>query len=109
DVRRDDLGGLLGPALTSAPALTSGRIARTWLRAAAHISAVWPRVESWPLASAPWSIRRRTASGLPARAAVITAVSPPGNAVLGSAPAFRSSSTMAGSAVTAAIDNGCAP
>ena len=66
-----------------------------WFSAAAHISAVCPRHASCVFTLAPKVSSIFTASTLPVRAAVISAVSPSPKAALGSAPAFRRASTIA--------------
>ena len=77
--------------------------------AAAHISAVCPRRSSLPSTRAPWASSAFTAAGAPVRAAVINGVSPPGSAAFGSAPAFRSSSTIAPLPFVQASDSGVTP
>src|SRR5262249_13997480 len=80
-----------------------------WPSAAAPMSAVCPRVASRASTPAPWASSARTASSRPARAAVINTVSPPGEAVSGSAPAFSRRSTTAPFPLAAASASGVAP
>src|SRR6516225_6591091 len=56
--------------------------------------------------AAPYSTSIRTASALPARAQVMSGVSPVAVAVFGLAPDFRSSRTSAELALVQASDNG---
>ena len=70
-------------ALTSAPRATSSLTMSGWFSVTAHINAVCARTVSFAFTLAPRSSSSVTASTLPVRAAVISAVSPPGVAVFG--------------------------
>ena len=74
----------------SAPASMSAFAAPALFSAAAHIRAVCPFQPSFAFTLAPWASSTLTAGTLPVRAAVISAVSPSGNAVFASAPAASS-------------------
>src|SRR5439155_25745313 len=77
-------------ACTFAPWSISNFTISECFSAAAHMSAIWPRVRSFALTSAPCAISSETTSGLPVRAAIISGVSPVGNEAFGFAPAFNS-------------------
>ena len=73
------------------------------------MSAVWPRRSSFASATAPRASSAFTTSTDPVRAAVMSGVSPPGSAPFGSAPAFKSRSTMAALPFVHAIESGVTP
>ena len=77
--------------------------------AAAHIRAVCPFHPSLAFTVAPWASSALMAGTLPVRAAVISAVSPSGKAVFGSAPAASSFSMTAALPLTQARYNGVTP
>jgi hypothetical protein len=87
----------------------SARTAAAWFSAAAHIKAVCPRQFSFAFTFAPWASSALTASGLPVRAAVISAVSPSGNREFGSAPALSNASIMAAFPLVLATMSGVTP
>ena len=80
-----------------------------WFSVTAHISAVCACTVSFALTLAPRSSSRVAASALPVRAAVISAVSPPGVAVFGSAPASSSARIIAALPLVAARPIGVTP
>jgi hypothetical protein len=84
-------------------------IASALLLAAAHIRAVWPRTRSTEFTLAPWASRTLIASAVPVRDAVMSAVSPPGMALFGSAPAASNRSTMVALPFTQASVSGVTP
>src|SRR5438034_2135804 len=71
--------------------------------------AVWPRNCSLASTLAPWATSSLTGSALPVRAAVISAVSPSGDIVLGSAPACSSFSIIAALPFVQAASSGVTP
>ncbi len=71
--------------------------------------AVWPVRVSVAWTSAPWASRIFSDSTLPFRAAVMTAASPPGSELFGSAPAFSSASIKAALPFRQAAYSGLAP
>ena len=73
------------------------------------MSAVWPLADSRARRSAPRASSRRTAAVLPARAAVMSTVSPPGSAVLTPAPATSRRSIIAALPLVAASAIGVTP
>jgi hypothetical protein len=79
------------------------------LSAAAHIKAVCPFAGSRADTSAPRAISIFTASTRPARAAVISVVSPSGSAVFGSAPASSNRSITGALPLVAARCSGVTP
>ena len=93
----------------SAPASINAFAAPALFSAAAHIRAVCPFQPSFAFTLAPWASSALTAGTLPVRAAVISAVSPSGNAVFASAPAASSFSITAASPLTHARYNGVTP
>ena len=96
-------------AETAAPVSRSRRATGVWFPATASMSAVWPRVASRALGSAPAARRLRTTSRPPTRAAVISGVSPLPRAALGSAPAASRASTTRRLPFTQASDSGVTP
>ncbi len=93
----------------SAPASMSAFAASALFSAAAHIRAVCPFQPSFALTVAPCASSALIAGTLPVRAAVISAVSPSGSAVLGSAPAASSFSMTAALPLTHARYSGVTP
>ncbi len=85
------------------------RATSAWFSAAAHIRAVSLNQCSRAFTSAPALSSAITGAGVPVLAAVISAVSPSGDAVSGSAPEFSSSETMAALPLTAASESGATP
>ena len=81
-------------ALISAPLSRSSAIASALLLRAASIRAVWLKAGSLASIFAPASMRSRMACTTPARADVISSVSPDGAAPFGSAPAASSAAIM---------------
>jgi hypothetical protein len=77
--------------------------------AAAHIRAVCPRRSSFASTRAPCDKSAWTAAGAPVRAAVMSGVSPPGKGAFGSAPAFKSSSTIGPLPFVHANESGVTP
>ena len=96
-------------ALTSAPRARSNSTMSVWFSITAHISAVCACTVSLALTFAPRSSSSVAASTLPVRAAVISAVSPPGVAVFGSAPASSSARIIAALPLVAARPIGVIP
>ena len=96
-------------ASRSAPPASSTGITAALPSAAAHISAVWLRVRSLALGSAPFASRAFTTSGRPVRAAVISTVSPLGRAAFGSAPAASRRITTSTLPLVLANDSGVTP
>lgn len=73
------------------------------------MSADWPFQRSFASTSAPWASSTRIASTLPMRAAVMSGVSPSGEAALTSAPAFSSVSIIAAFPLVQANASGVTP
>src|SRR6185503_1412881 len=76
---------------------------------AAHISAVWPCQCSYASTSAPCASRSRTLSGLPARAAVMSTVSPSPKVAFASPPASSSAFSISALPTVAASCSGVTP